>query len=225
MLLEIQDVVKRYRSPDGELQPVLDIERFTLDEREQVVLEGRSGSGKTTLLHLIAGLLVPDAGSVVIDGTHLEALSEARRDAFRARHIGYVFQQFHLLGGYTALENVVLGMSFGPGIDRRYARELLERLGMGERLHHTPEQLSIGQRQRVAVARALANRPRLVLADEPTGNLDAVNGREALALIREVARERGAALLVVSHDELVLSAFETRYDLADLNRVESASHV
>ena len=147
------------------------------------------------------------------------ALREAGRDRLRAEKLGYIFQTFNLLQGFTVLENVLLGMSFGPrGADRAHAREMLGRVGLGHRLDHFPRQLSTGQQQRVAVARALANHPKLVLADEPTGNLDHRNAREALALIREVCREQGAALLLVSHDEEVLGRFELRRDFADLNR-------
>jgi putative ABC transport system ATP-binding protein len=127
-----------------------------------------------------------------------------------------------LLQGHTALENVVLGMSFGPhGADRPRARELLERVGLGHRLNHFPSQLSTGQQQRVAVARALANRPKLVLADEPTGSLDRPRAKESLALIREVCRENGAALLLVSHDEQVLAQFENVQNFLDINQTRS----
>ena len=146
------------------------------------------------------------------------SLSEAERDRYRARELGYVFQSFHLLGGYSALENVVLGSSFGPGGDVAQARELLTRLGLAERLNHRPHQLSIGQQQRVALARALVGAPRLVLADEPTGNLDPRHALEALELLRELCREQGAALLLVSHDPAVLDSFERREDFAALNR-------
>lgn len=148
----------------------------------------------------------------------MSTLSEAQRDRLRATTIGYIFQTFNLLQGYTCLENVLLGMSFGPGADRAFAAELLNRVGLGNRLRHYPRQLSTGQQQRVAVARALANRPKLALADEPTGNLDHKNAREALALIRAVCKENGAALLLVSHDRDVLSQFETVKSLEQINR-------
>src|SRR5687768_8642974 len=150
-----------------------------------VALRGESGSGKTTFLNLVAGILQPDSGSVRIDGREMAALAEAARDRLRAETIGYVFQTFNLLQGYTALENVELGMAFGRGIDAGHARSLLERVGLAERLHYRPRQLSVGQQQRVALARALANRPRLVLADEPTGNLDPVRAKEAVDLLLE----------------------------------------
>ena len=192
--------------------------RFELAAGEQRALRGESGSGKTTFLNLIAGILAADGGRVELDGIDLAALPEAKRDRLRADKIGYIFQTFNLLQGYTVLENVLLGMSFGPrGVDRVHAVELLRRVGLEHRLGHFPRQLSTGQQQRVAVARALANRPKLVLADEPTGNLDRTSAREALALIREVCRENGAALLLVSHDDGVLAQFEGLQDFAVIN--------
>ncbi len=217
-LLEITDLKKSFPAPDGTRHTVVDIATFTLAERAQVTLAGESGSGKTTFLNLIAGILKPDAGRIVIAGREMSALSEPARDRLRATAIGYVFQTFNLLQGYTCLENVLLGMSFGAGADRAFAVTLLKRVGLDGRLHHYPRQLSTGQQQRVAVARALANRPKLVLADEPTGNLDHANAREALALIREACRENGAALLLVSHDREVLAQFETVQELAKINR-------
>jgi putative ABC transport system ATP-binding protein len=150
-------------------------------------------------------------------------LPEHERDRFRARHVGYIFQTFNLLQGFTCLENVLLGMSFGHGIDRARAEALLRRVGLGERLHHFPRQLSTGQQQRVAVTRALAGKPRLVLADEPTGNLDPRHAQEALALIREVCAENGSALLLVSHDRDILARFGTVASLADINRASCAT--
>lgn len=222
-LLALRDVRKDYRAPDGSVLPVLDIAELCLEPGEQVALSGPSGSGKTTLLHVIAGLLVPDAGEVVLSGTDLVRLSEAARDRVRATELGIVFQSFHLLPGYTVFENVLLGMAFGPGIDRARAKALLVQLGLADRLHHRPDQLSIGQQQRVALARALAHRPRLVLADEPTGSLDARSAAAALELIRGACTEQGAALLLVSHDPAVLAGFTRHIELARLNRAAVAS--
>jgi ABC-type lipoprotein export system ATPase subunit len=217
-MLAISQLRKSYVGPGGTRTVVLDVPQLELAAGAQVALRGASGTGKTTLLHLIAGILVPDTGKISIDGTDMAILSESQRDRLRAQKLGYIFQTFNLLQGYSALENVMLGMAFGPGADRAHARELLERVGLGDRLRHYPRQLSTGQQQRVAVARALANRPKLVLADEPTGNLDRAHAHVALALIREVCRENGAALLLVSHDEVTLAEFETVIDLASLNR-------
>lgn len=221
-LLEVSDLVKSYRTPTGAVQRVLDVPAFSLDPGEQVALEGQSGTGKTTLLHCIAGILTPDSGTVRVDGENVVALGEAARDKFRAERLGYVFQTFNLLQGYTAVENVWLGTLFGKKPDRSAARALLERLGLGDRIDHRPSQLSIGQQQRVALARALVHQPKLVLADEPTGNLDRRTAQSALGLIRETCAELGAALLLVSHDPTVLEAFERCESLAELNRASFA---
>lgn len=217
-MLSVADLTKSFVSPEGGRAEIVRVGRFELAAGEQRALRGESGSGKTTFLNLIAGILAADGGRVELDGIDLAALPEAKRDRLRADKIGYIFQTFNLLQGYTVLENVLLGMSFGPrGVDRVHAVELLRRVGLEHRLGHFPRQLSTGQQQRVAVARALANRPKLVLADEPTGNLDRTSAREALALIREVCREDGAALLLVSHDDGVLAQFEGMQDFAVIN--------
>ncbi|TWT44124.1 putative ABC transporter ATP-binding protein [Phycisphaerae bacterium RAS1] len=217
-VLDVIDLVKAFVDPDGQRTPVIDVPRFAVDAGQQIALQGSSGSGKTTFLNLLAGILVPDRGRVMIDGHNMAAGSESQRDRLRAAAIGYVFQTFNLLQGFTALENVELGMMFGRGVDPRIARELLRRVGLADRLHYRPRQLSVGQQQRVAVARALANHPRLVLADEPTGNLDRHHGHEALTLIREICRENEAALLLVSHDPAVLAEFESVQALSAINR-------
>jgi len=219
MLLEIEGLKKSYASPDGQTVPVIDVASFSLKEGEQLALEGQSGSGKTTFLHLIAGILQADGGKIVLNGSILTDLPESERDIVRAKSIGYVFQTFNLLQGFSALENVLLGMMFGHGPDQKRALSLLERVGLKDRLNYRPSQLSVGQQQRVAVARALANNPKLVLADEPTGNLDRNNARDALKLIREACRENGAALLLVSHDRDVLGSFENSKNLSAINAV------
>lgn len=218
-MLAVSELKKSFVSPEGERVEIVNVGSFALAAGEQFALRGESGSGKTTFLNLIAGILAPDSGRVAIDGVEMSSLNEPGRDRLRAEKLGYIFQTFNLLQGFTVLENVTLGMSFGPrGADKAHAREVLERVGLGHRLQHFPRQLSTGQQQRVAVARALANRPKLVLADEPTGNLDRKHGRDALALIREVCREHQAALLLVSHDEDVLAQFEARQDFRMINR-------
>ncbi len=216
--LVVEGLRKVYVAPDGERVPVLDVKELRLAEGAQVALRGRSGSGKTTLLNIIAGVLRADEGRITVAGFELTALSEAGRDRVRAEHVGYVFQTFNLLQGLTAIENVLLPTMLRGTGDRARAAALLERVGMKDRLSYRPRQLSVGQQQRVAVARALANRPRLVLADEPTGNLDEQHAGEALRLLRDVCRENGAALLVVSHDTRVLGQFERVLELKDLNR-------
>ena len=214
-----RDLVKCYTLPDtGATVTVVDVPRFSLPAAAQVAIEGASGSGKTTFLNLLAGILQPDSGTVTVAGLELFSTPESRRDLWRGRHIGYVFQTFNLLQGYSALENVLLAMMFGRGADAAVAMDLLARVGLSDRAHHRPRELSAGQQQRVAIARALANHPALVLADEPTGNLDAERGREALALLRDVCAEQNAALLVVSHDHGILRQFPTVVPFTSINR-------
>ena len=217
-LLAVSALQKSFCTPEGERKLIVDVPQFTLAAGQQLALRGESGSGKTTFLHLIAGILAPDSGSILLGERDMAALGESARDRLRAESIGYIFQTFNLLQGYSCLENVMLGMAFGVGADRERATAMLTRVGLGHRLGHYPRQLSTGQQQRVAVARALANHPKLVLADEPTGNLDHKNAGESLALIRETCRENGATLLLVSHDAGVLATFEEVQDFAVLNR-------
>jgi ABC-type lipoprotein export system ATPase subunit len=220
-ILEVKNLVKSYVSPNGESQMVMDIPQFAIGLGEQIALRGESGSGKTTFLNLIAGILKPDSGEIMIDGEEISTLSEPKRDSIRAKKIGYVFQTFNLLQGFSALENVILGMAFGNGVDRPRAEKLLERVGLANRKDYKPRQLSVGQQQRVAVARALANRPKIVLADEPTGNLDRRRAFESLDLIREICLENETALILVSHDKEILSKFEKLENLANINQAVS----
>ncbi|MCA9242954.1 MAG: ABC transporter ATP-binding protein [Phycisphaerales bacterium] len=224
-VLRVTSLKKTYRTPDGERHTIIDIPTFELAEGRQVALRGSSGSGKTTFLHMLAGILRPDSGSIEIDGVDITAAPESRRDQIRADAIGYIYQTFNLLQGYTALENVRLAMMFGHGVDDARARGLLERVGLADRLRYRPRALSVGQQQRVAVARALANRPRIVLADEPTGNLDHRHAAEALRLIRDICLEFGAALLLVSHDRAVLEQFEDVRELSEINRAASDAKI
>jgi putative ABC transport system ATP-binding protein len=223
-MLELDDVKKSYLEADGHLLPILDIPRFRVAEGEQMVLVGRSGCGKTTLLHVIAGISRADSGSIRIDGIDVSRLSEVGRDRCRAERIGYVFQTFNLLPAFTALENVLLGMTFARGKrDSDRAHKLLERVGLSHRATHRPGQLSVGEQQRVAVARALANRPRLLLADEPTANVDPANQQKIIDLICENCREESVALVMVTHSQEVANQF-TRVDrLEELNRVTNGT--
>jgi len=221
-LLVLRDVRKSFQTPDGEVLPILDIPEFTVRAGEQVVIVGESGCGKTTLLHVIAGISRPDEGQVRIDGWDITLLSEAESDRFRAENIGYVFQTFNLLPAFTALENVLLGMTFGRGKpDVHRARQLLERVGLGHRMHHRPRQMSVGEQQRVSVARALANRPKLILADEPTANIDTGNQQVILDLLREGCREENVALILVTHSPEVAAQFPRLVHLAEINLILS----
>jgi putative ABC transport system ATP-binding protein len=200
----------------------VDIPEWSLDKGRQVAIFGPSGCGKSTLLNVIAGLLAPKKGEVTVCGKNLIALSESELDHFRADHIGYIFQDFNLLQGYTAVENVLLGMAFSrQRPDRHKAKELLDRVGLSHRMKHRPVALSIGERQRVAIARALARRPELILADEPTGSLDPMHAREVVGLLKETCREYGCSLIVVSHDPGVVGSFDASVPFMELNRAFS----
>lgn len=218
MSLVLQDVRKSYREPGGRTIPILNIAGYRMQDGEQAVLLGASGGGKTTLLNVIAGITAADSGQVLIGGIDVCKLSEPARDRFRADRIGYVFQTFHLLPAFSALENVLLGMSFsGKGADRSRALHLLERVGLSHRLHHRPGQMSVGEQQRVAVARALANTPVLLLADEPTANVDAANQQMVLDLLRNSCREDKVSLLLVTHAPEVAKQFDRVDRLSEFN--------
>lgn len=219
-MLNLTNVLKTFPQPGGGRLTVLDVPELRVAAGEQVILVGRSGGGKTTLLHTIAGITLPDSGNVVVDGTDIATLSESGRDRFRAARIGYVFQTFNLLAGFTALENVRLGMTFGSGRhDVQRARMLLQRVGLGDRLDYRPSQLSVGQQQRVAIARALAGRPKLLLADEPTANVDPASQQAVIDLIRGTCTEEGITLLMVTHAAEVSDQFERVETLESLNRI------
>jgi len=216
-VLELRQLRKSYREADGSLLDVIHIDQLSLAHGDQVALVGQSGSGKSTLLNLISGIQLPDAGEILVNDTDVTKLPEAERDRFRAVNIGYIFQTFNLLQGFTALENVLLGQMFAHGShgnDR--AGELLKTVGLGKRLHHKPSALSIGEQQRVAIARALVNAPPLVLADEPTGSLDAKNGEAVLELMRRVCADGRHTLLLVTHDPQMMRNFEKVVPLEDL---------
>jgi putative ABC transport system ATP-binding protein len=222
-VIRLENVRKSFSMPGGERVDVLDVPGFALEAGEQAALEGTSGSGKSTLLHVISGIMRPDSGRVEVAGTDITRLPENRRDRLRADTLGLVFQQFNLLPGFTALENVLVAMSFGSGRpDRSRATALLEAVGLGHRLHHKPAELSIGQQQRVAVARALANKPRVILADEPTASVDAAHQQQVIDLLRNTCTEHGVALLVVTHDAAIAGQFPRRLALHEFNRAGRA---
>lgn len=220
VLLELENVKKSFVEPQGEMLPILDIPRFQLQRGEQMVLVGPSGCGKTTMLHVIAGIRRADAGAIRVGGTDIASLSEHGRDRFRAAKMGYIFQTFNLLPGFSALENVLLGMTFARGRkDPGRAKLLLDRVGLTARASHKPAALSVGEQQRVAVARALANRPALILADEPTANVDRAHQEQIVALIREICREEQIGLLMVTHSHEVAAQFSRVDQLEEINRV------
>jgi putative ABC transport system ATP-binding protein len=203
-VLELRKLVKHYPAVGGETVRAVDGVSLQVMAGEMVALYGPSGSGKTTLLLMVATLLEPTSGEVLIGGREVSLLSEREASQFRLSELGFIRQNFDLLPGVSAIDNAILKLLGAmPWREaRREIRPLLERLGMGERLHHRAETLSMGERQRVMIARALSSKPRLLLADEPTGSLDTERGQEVLELLRELCRERQVAVVLVSHDPM-----------------------
>ena len=202
-MLDLQHLVKHYDSGGEEIVKALDGVSMSVEAGELVALYGPSGSGKTTLLSIVAALMPPDAGTATVGDLRVSALSPKAAAHYRLHQLGYVSQAPDLLPGVPAIDNAALklfGMRMGVREAHRRALPLMERLGLGDRLRHRPDQLSAGERQRVLIARALSTGPSLVLADEPTGSLDAKRSREVLALLTEVCHERDAAMLLVTHD-------------------------
>lgn len=203
-MIRLVEVSKHYPSGEGR-RVVLDGAQGAFQEGEFVAIRGRSGSGKTTLLNLLAGLDSPNGGEIWVDGIDIAALDDRRRTLFRRDNIGIVFQFFNLIPTLSALENVLLPaeLAQGEGAAEERARSLLARVGLGGRASESPEHLSGGEQQRVAIARALVKEPRLVLADEPTGNLDRATGDNVLDLLEEVTREMGKTLLIATHSRAI----------------------
>jgi putative ABC transport system ATP-binding protein len=223
--LELRQVLKHYASGGGEIVRAVDGISLTVSPGEFVAMYGPSGSGKTTLLLLAAALIAPEAGRVLFDGRDIGHLSERESARYRLRDVGFVFQSFHLMPNTSALDNATIKLT-AEGLRlreaRRRARPWLERLGLGARAEYPPERLSMGERQRVAIARALVNDPRLLLADEPTGNLDSKRGRETLELLRDICHERDIPGLLVTHDPDARELVDHAYTLRDGHLAGSA---
>jgi ABC-type lipoprotein export system ATPase subunit len=220
-VLQLDRVGKTYQRGDEQVRVLVDID-FTLDAGEFVVVTGPSGAGKSTLLHIAGGLDAPDTGTVAVAGQDMWAMSASARAAFRRRNLGFVFQFFNLVPMLTAVENVSLPLVL-DGMPTRSAdsraKELLQRVGLGDRARHRPAELSGGQMQRVAVARALVARPSIILADEPTGNLDSHSSTEVLDLLRSLSEEHGTAVVMVTHDQVA-----ARYGSRELHLVDGRDY-
>jgi putative ABC transport system ATP-binding protein len=211
---ELDDVTKEYRSGGEIIAALADVD-FAVEPGEMVAVIGPSGSGKSTLLNVLGLLDVPTAGTVRLDGDDVTDYDDEARTMARRRTIGFVFQSFHLVPMLTAVENVLVPTMFVRGDHRARAEDLLDRMGLGDRLDHRPDQLSGGQRQRVAIARALVNEPRLLLADEPTGNLDRDTGRRILEEFERISTEEEVGVVAVTHDELVTEFTDRTVELVD----------
>ena len=199
-MLKATNLTKEYQSGDHRLTVLRDV-NFTIDQGDFVAIVGPSGSGKTTLLGLLAGLDTPTRGTVILDGTDITALDEDARARLRGEKVGFVFQSFQLITTLTAIENVQVPLELrGESNATERARDVLQRVGLRERLDHFPTQLSGGEQQRVAIARAFSNRPRILFADEPTGNLDSDTGARIVELLETLNRESGSTIVLVTHD-------------------------
>lgn len=215
-MIRLENVNVEYRLKAGRVQALRDV-NLEITEGSFDAIMGASGSGKTTLIQLIAGLLTPTSGDVIVSGQNLRDLNDRQISDFRNRTIGFVFQFFNLPSYYTALDNVALPLVFAgvpEGVRRARARELLCEFGLEDRLEHKPDQLSGGEAQRVAIARALVNHPKIILCDEPTGNLDRETGTHVLELLQRISQQRGVTVLMVTHDEKA-AAFAQRIILIE----------
>lgn len=216
-MLELHNLAKHYPAVGGETVRAVEDVSLKVEAGEMVALYGPSGSGKTTLLLMVATLLAPTSGTVVIGGRDISSLSEREASHFRLSELGFIRQNFDLLPGVSAIDNAVLKLLKAKRWRdaQREVTPLLERLGLGERLRHRAETLSMGERQRVMIARALSTEPRLLLADEPTGSLDTQRGREVLELLRGLCREQGVAAVLVSHDPMAAHYADRVFSLRD----------
>lgn len=202
-ILETRDLVKYYGSGDN-LVKAIDHTNIRVEPGEFVAVVGRSGSGKSTLLHMLGGLDRPDSGKVLVEGRDIFRLKDDRLAVFRRRKIGFIFQSYNLVPSLNVWENIVLPIGLdGRKVDREYVMDIVQKIGMSDRLHALPGTLSGGQQQRVAIARALASRPAIILADEPTGNLDSRTEIEVVSLLKHCVTEYGQTLVMITHDETI----------------------
>ena len=217
IILKAKGIEKRFAQGDASIEVLGGVD-LSLAAGERVAIVGRSGSGKSSLLHVLAGLDDVNQGQIFVAGEPMAAASNDARTALRRKYMGFVYQQHHLLPEFSALENVALPLrlnGLSQTIAEQQSRKLLDRIGMGARVEHLPGELSGGERQRVAVARALIHQPKLVMADEPTGNLDTTSAAELMALMVELSESSGVAFLVVTHDPSMLHQFDRVLTLVD----------
>jgi putative ABC transport system ATP-binding protein len=213
-MIRIDNLTKTYALGKRELQVLKGI-NLNVEKGEMVAIMGASGSGKSTLLNILGCLDIPTTGSYLLDGEEVSSLSRQELAKIRSKKIGFIFQQFNLLPQLSALANVELGMQYATGVDRQRALESLEKVGLADRVHHRPRELSGGEQQRVAIARALVKSPPLILADEPTGNLDSRSGEEVIAMLTNLHAEKQVTLVVITHDASIASVCERTIRIKD----------
>lgn len=203
IILETKDLVKHYGDKEN-LVKAIDHTNITIEQGEFAAIVGRSGSGKSTLLHMLGGLDSPDSGTVLIEGQNIFSLKEEQLAAFRRRKIGFIFQNYNLINSLNVWENIVLPIGLdGKKVDQDFVMDIVKNIGMEEKLKSLPNTLSGGQQQRVAIARAIATRPAIILADEPTGNLDSKTEIEVIALLKKCVSKYGQTLVMITHDETI----------------------
>lgn len=219
-MINIKDVIMKYQDNGTEIE-ALKIKKLQIKDGKKVAFIGSSGCGKTTLFNLISGMIVPTEGNVEVEDMDITDLTEAERDLFRANHIGYIFQDFNLFPEFTVMQNVTLPMTFSKRYSKKeineLAKDMLKKVGMEEKANQKVKTLSGGEKQRVAIARSIVNKPNVILADEPTGNLDYKNGVKIMELIMEIAREEKATLIVITHNNSQLDMFDEVINIEELN--------
>lgn len=219
-MLKVKNLKKSYLNSNREKFDIIDIREFDLDSGEQIALTGESGSGKSTFLNLLSGIVKADEGEIILNGTNITKLSESDRDLFRAKNTGYIFQTFNLLQGFTALENVMLGMMFSGNADKDKSISALESVGLSNRINNKPSELSVGEQQRVAIARAIVNSPKVIFADEPTANLDSKNSDSVINLIIDLCKQSKIGLILVSHEREIISKIPIVKNFSDINHTD-----
>lgn len=219
-MIQLRDIEMKYEDNGQEIL-ALKLKKLNIEEGKQVAFIGASGSGKTTLFNLISGMIVPTKGTVEVNDLEITSLKESERDLFRANHIGYIFQDFNLFNEFTVLQNVILPLSFSKAYDKKemndMAKQVLKEVGMAEKINQKVKTLSGGEKQRVAIARSIINSPDIILADEPTGNLDYKNGAKIMDILTKIAREKKATLIVITHNNSQLDMFDEIMDIEKMN--------